>query len=518
MVLVILSFVFAVDTPPRRQVKSDQTRARKAGAQQARSIQVRAGESLQKALDAAQPGETIYLEAGATFRGPFTLPFKPSRDESTDQWITIRTLASDSLLPGANERISPSFSHLLPKLVSPGNNQPVIQTAPRAHHYRLIGLEIMPVNAEVFVRELMRLGDGSSSQNSLDVVPHDIQIDRCYIHAHPQQAVIRGIALNSAQTEVINSYISDFKSPDFDSQAIWGWNGPGPFRIVNNYLEAAGENAGFGGAVPGIANLVPSDIEFSLNHCAKRREWRSARWLVKNLFEVKSVRRLFIKDNLFENNWAQGQSGYAILFTVRGDSGHWATIEDVKFEGNVIRHAGSGVQLVGKDTYDPSGQGQRVILKNNLFYDVGQAWGGEGHFLLITNFPEVTIDHNTVMHTGNITTAYGPPSRRFVFTNNVLAHNLYGVFGGGQSPGLSTISTYFPGSTFRGNAIVGADSKDYPVGNFFPRTMQASGFINFASGDYRLSTTSRLRGRATDQKDIGCDVAELQHTLQSIDR
>ena len=35
---------------------------------------------------------------------------------------------------------------------------------------------------------------------------------------------------------------SDIKAVGQDSQAIAGWNGPGPFIIDNNYLEGAGEN------------------------------------------------------------------------------------------------------------------------------------------------------------------------------------------------------------------------------------------------------------------------------------
>src|SRR5689334_18529779 len=38
-----------------------------------RSISVRAGEDFQAVLDAAQPGDVIALEAGATFRGNFIL-------------------------------------------------------------------------------------------------------------------------------------------------------------------------------------------------------------------------------------------------------------------------------------------------------------------------------------------------------------------------------------------------------------------------------------------------------------
>jgi len=39
-------------------------------------LNVAAGGNLQAALDKAQPGDTIVLQAGATFRGPFRLPNK----------------------------------------------------------------------------------------------------------------------------------------------------------------------------------------------------------------------------------------------------------------------------------------------------------------------------------------------------------------------------------------------------------------------------------------------------------
>ena len=42
----------------------------------------------------------------------------------------------------------------------------------------------------------------------------------------------RGIALNSGATAVIDSHLADFKEVGADSQAIAGWNGPGPFKIV----------------------------------------------------------------------------------------------------------------------------------------------------------------------------------------------------------------------------------------------------------------------------------------------
>ncbi|HEY0407598.1 MAG TPA: hypothetical protein VGC89_17820, partial [Pyrinomonadaceae bacterium] len=112
-----------------------------AGTARAATLTVAAGGDLQAAINLAQPGDTILLEAGATFRGPFTLPNKGSALE----WITIRTSAPDAALPAAGERISPSDAALLPKLLAP-NGAAALQTAAAAHHYRLIALEFRSVD------------------------------------------------------------------------------------------------------------------------------------------------------------------------------------------------------------------------------------------------------------------------------------------------------------------------------------------------------------------------------------
>src|SRR5207237_6572483 len=135
-------------------------------------------------------------------------------------------------------------------------------------------------------------GDGSPAQKSLAGIAHDLIVDRVYVHGDPVKGQKRGIALNSASTSVLNSTIVECKRVDQDSQAIAGWNGPGPFTIVNNRLEAAGENVMFGGADPSIPNLVPSDIVFRQNFLTKPEAWRGSEWSVKNLFELKNERRV----------------------------------------------------------------------------------------------------------------------------------------------------------------------------------------------------------------------------------
>ena len=53
--------------------------------------------------------------------------------------------------------------------------------------------------------------------------------------------------MNSARTAVVDSYLSEFHDRYHEAIAIMAWDGPGPFKIVNNYLEAAGENIMLGG-------------------------------------------------------------------------------------------------------------------------------------------------------------------------------------------------------------------------------------------------------------------------------
>ena len=67
------------------------------------TITVNAGGNLQNALNSALPGDTIVLQAGATFTGTFTLPNKGS----STQWIYIRSSGYTSL-PAPGNRVAPA--------------------------------------------------------------------------------------------------------------------------------------------------------------------------------------------------------------------------------------------------------------------------------------------------------------------------------------------------------------------------------------------------------------------------
>lgn len=467
---------------------------------------VKAGGDFQRALNDARAGDMIVLEAGAEFVGSFTLPYKTG-----DAYITVRSSAVDEKLPPPNERITPAYAASMPKIVSPGQGLSALATEKRAHHFRFIGIEFKPQNADAMVYDLVRLGDGSSTQNSLDQVPHHLILDRCYIHGIAGAYLKRGVALNSAETQIINSYVSDCKAKGQDAQAVMGWNGPGPFRIINNYLEGSGENILFGGADATIPNLVPSDIEIRGNVLTKPLSWRGV-WSVKNLFELKNARRVTVEGNLMEYAWRDGQDGTAVLFTVRNQDGTapWSVVEDVQFVGNIVRHAGAGINILGRDNNHPSGQTKNIQIKNNLFEDInGAAWSGSGNFLVITEAANISVEHNTILQTGNITEAYGQPTTGFVFRNNIVAHNAYGFHGAGRAPGTDSLDAFFPKSIVVNNAIIGGDASQIKGRNMFPVSLKQLKFVDMEKGDYRLRPDSPLKKNASDNTDIGANMNAL---------
>src|SRR5262249_32696561 len=157
-------------------------------------ITVPAGGDFQAVLNTARPGDIIELQAGATYTGNFQLPNKIGTG-----WIYIRSSAHASL-PSPGTRVSPTQAGLMARIVSP-NNQPALYTAPSAHHYRLIGLEITMAAGVPTNYVLVQLDGGVTA--ALSDVPHDLVIDRCYLHGQPTAESFRAVVLNSAATAVI---------------------------------------------------------------------------------------------------------------------------------------------------------------------------------------------------------------------------------------------------------------------------------------------------------------------------
>ena len=485
----------------------------------AATLPVPAGGDLQAAINAAQPGDVIELQAGATYTGNFRLPVKSGTD-----FIVLRTGGMDAELPWPGMRIHKMHAPLLAKLRS-GNSSPALATTPGTHHWRIELIEFQ-ANANG-AGDIITLG-ASASQTDLSQLPYDLIFDRVYVHGDPIRGQKRGIALNSGRTDIVNSYFEDFKSVGQDAQAIAGWNGSGPYLIENNHTEASGENLIFGGTDPSVPGLVPSDITIRRNVFTKPVEWRNERWLVKNAFELKNARRVLVEGNVFENVWSGGQTGFAVLLTVRNQDGRapWSVIEDVTFRFNIIRHAGGAINILGHDNVHPSQQTKRLRVSHNLVYDVDRSrWGGNGDFIQMGAQPrDIYIENNTVFHGGMALRLYPgrTPTGRFdiegmVFRNNAMRHNQYGIKGDDAGVGNSTIAMYLPGAVLENNVLAGGRASQYPPGNFFPPVAEFEAqFVDIAAEDFTLVPGSSLQAASSNGAALGADLATMQGVMSGV--
>jgi hypothetical protein len=479
-----------------------------------RTILVAAGDNLQNAIDDARPRDTIRLQAGATFTGNFRLPDKGNEPG----WIVIRTETPDDRFVPRGTRVTPADAPKLARILS-DNSAPAISADDGAHHYQLLGLEIGVTDEVQANANVVRLGDGR--QNSPDRLPNQIIIDRCYIHGNSRGNIRRGVTLNGASLALIDSYVENIHEAQADSQAVGGWNGPGPFKIVNNFLEGAGENLMFGGARPAVHGLIPSDIEIRRNHFFKRLSWwprdpsfAGIRWQVKNLLELKNGRRLLIEGNVFENVWTDAQAGFAILLKTSTEAGWapWAATTDITFRYNIIRHASNGINISGRFGADPQVRLERLKIHDNLLLDIdGPKWGNpsQGRLFQILQGPaNVTIERNLGLQTSMFLVLDGrPKATGFIFRNNIVPHNDQGAKGSGARTGTPSLEKFLEGYTFSGNVIVGGVCSLYPGGNSCPRDWNKVGFARFNRGDFRLTPQSPYKGRGPDLSAIEKETA-----------
>jgi hypothetical protein len=490
-------------------------------------ISVAVGGDLQAAINQAKPGDVIELAPNGTYTGSFILPDKGA----STSWIVIRP-ASSVTLPAEGQRMTPQTAAALslPRIVASGSGY-AIQTALAAHHYRLVGLEITASPTITQSYGLVGLGDdGSHGQTTDASIAHHLVLDRMYIHGLSTLPLRRCVALNSGTSAVIDSWIDDCHDSGADAQAICGWNGPGPFKIINNHLEASTEVIMFGGTDPRVPNLVPSDIEVRHNHLTRPLSWKG-KWLVKNLFELKNARRVLVEGNVMENNWLDGQTGGAIVLkSVNQDNtAPWSGTTDVTFRFNIIRNTGSGFHLAASPENKPTVHMQRVEISNNLMYNVNTTdyTGAAKGVATSGDLTDILINHNTILAAGTgfvgvDMDGYGAPvMTRFNFTNNIIG-TVSGVGLQGQTLGFAgpTWAYYAPGGLLGGN--LWAVGQVYSTGNYasYPAADRlvvneaanypSLGFTNVGAADFSLLSTSPAKGQAIGGGDSGVDMTALR--------
>lgn len=524
-------------------------------------IAVTDSDGFQAALNRAECGDTIELQAGATFAGFFRFPAKKCDDT---HWIVVRTSAPDSALPPEGTRLTPCYSGVasLPgrplhcaaaptqatakiAFTAKGGSGP-ISFLDGANHYRLIGVEITRDSPGATIYNLVSLDNKA-------VADHLI-FDRVWMHGVPQDETTRGIMLGgSGYVAVVDSYFSDFHCTAIsgactDSQAIAGGNGSlpmGPYKIVNNFLEAAGESVLFGG---GPATLTPADIEVRHNYMFKPLSWMPGSadfvgapngrpFIVKNLFELKNAQRVLVDGNIMENTWGGfTQTGFGVLLTPKNQSGGGNNIcpqcqvTDVTMRFCRISHVGSGFVIANglSDTKGVSLAGERFSVHDVVVDDIiGKPVKGFGAFAQISmaapTLHDVKLDHLTGFPPEVMFVMGGPTNEtrmfHFSFTNSIVGagaeNQIVGTGGGPQNCSFQykvkgpegVLKDCFADFMVAHNIII--DGSGWPKGNTTVKKPEDVGFTNFnggKGGDYHLGPKSRFKGGASDNKDPGADI------------
>src|SRR5258706_3971629 len=480
-------------------------------------IAVNAGGNLQTALNNAFCGDTIELQAGATFTGVFTLPAKNC---DGGHWIIIRTNAADSALPTEGQRVTPCYAGV-PSLpgrpaflcTNPHNVMARIEYGKSgvgplilgngANHYRLMGLEITRTAGVKSAPTLVSIPMGAIADH--------IIVDRSWLHGTAHDETRMGMHLNGTNhVAIVDSYFSDFHCTAgtgtcTDAHAVGGGNGDhqdGPYKIENNFLEASGESIMFGG---GAATITPTDIEIRRNHFFKPIEWMKGHpnfvggvsgnpFIVKNHLELKNAIRVLIEANLMENSWGGfTQTGRAIVLSPKNQhtkTGDYVCplcqVTDVTIRYVRIAHAGGGMAFVTgcdlgcQNTKDANNGGQaqssgRFSIHDVVLDDISRSYVGSGTLFELQNgwlknpLNNVTINHVTgfpdadshLVSIGNLIT--NPPMTGLVFTNNMVLTGRYPIWstGGGQANCADSgtpaqkIARCFTTHTFSKNAMIG---------------------------------------------------------------
>ena len=540
-----------------------------------KTLIVHAGDDLSQALSKASCGDTIQLQAGATF-GPILLPEKKCDDS---HWIIIRTSAPDSKLPPEGTRLTPCYAgvsslpgrptfrcvsteNVLAKIEASGRGGfGAVMLASGANHYRLIGLEITRQESRALIYNLI----GPNKE-----IADHIILDRMWIHGTPQDETVRGVMLSHIRYgAVVDSYLSDFhcvakSGACVDSQAVAGGIGDdpsGPLRIENNFLEASGECILLGGD---RATVTPSDIEIRHNHLFRPMSWLRGQpgyiggvdgnpFIVKNLFELKNAERVLFENNILENSWGGfSQAGFAILLTPKNQALHAGNVcpscqvTDVTIRKCKISHVGGGLVL-GNGISDNGGaakDGGRYSIHDVVVDDIQpDLYNGSGVFAQISMTPgisasprlhDVSIDHVTAFSPRTLFLLGGPRldprMTALTITNSIFTAGTQRITttGGGVDRNCSAMpqgkapetvfQACFAPYTFHHNVIIGGGS-GWPKDNQTPGSVADVGFADYKNGnggDYRLSAGSKYKHAGADRKDVGADLDAIDQATMGV--
>jgi uncharacterized protein (TIGR03437 family) len=243
----------------------------------------------------------------------------------------------------------------------------------------------------------------------------------------------------------------------------------------------------------------------------------------KGNIEIKMARNLTIDGNTFEG-WHSG-----IVLTSRNQGNTqtsggfpWASVENLKITNNWWKRSPNWNRIYSiiiggpmlEDNEYTSKRGGPVLISNNLFES-----GANELLAAFAGADSVTVVHNTypgssVSPGGSSINGIGS-NQSFVLKDNILPNNEYGI------QNCQYASSCWPNKVQTNNVIIDNRSADGKIGdgplnypNNFVATQPVS-WVDPASANYRLSSNSPYKGKASDSKDPGVDMDALQLALSS---
>jgi hypothetical protein len=248
----------------------------------------------------------------------------------------------------------------------------------------------------------------------------------------------------------------------------------------------------------------------------------------KAFIEIKMARNVTIFANTFEG-WHN-----AIVLTARnqgstvtGNAFPWSGLFNINITNNYFKRTLNWNRqfsgLIGgpalEDSEFTTVRSGPINISNNLFDS-----GVEEAFLSMTSADNITLSHNTYpgsatpLGRASMIFAHTTTSNGFVFKDNILGHNEYGMNcqsapAGGCWPNLQMArNVIIDNRSDAGKIGDGPLTARYP-NDLIASAQQAVGFSDPAAGNYRLAANSPFKGQGSDGTDPGVDMDQLVAAL-----
>lgn len=243
---------------------------------------------IQAAINDAQLGDTIRLQAGRVFQSPCSAPITIARKTAGSGYLTI---TSSGELPPVGARVTPHWVQNMPTIRTCSGGPPAIvvlgSTSGGAENVIISGIRFTGC-----YQPIIRLGGpflqwASATDDAHQ--PNEIYLRHIIIENENWNSHTCGSMIQSnARTSYIqDSYLHGALWIGGEKQAISTFNGPGPLFVENNYLgDVNGENIMLGGTAPTYRNMGHSAViryNALVNHPERMRfsRWRPSMTVYK---------------------------------------------------------------------------------------------------------------------------------------------------------------------------------------------------------------------------------------------